>query len=121
MPPDAPVPIGGLFESHLTVASLERSVVFYRDQLRLELAYALAERHVAFFWLGGRGRSMLGLWEVGSAPNAMRLHIAFACTLEDVLTAPARLRAAGIEPKGFHGEAVGEPVVIAWMPAASVF
>jgi lactoylglutathione lyase len=64
---------------------------------------------------------MLGLWEAGSAPNTMRLHIAFACALADVLDAPARLRQYGVAPLGFVGEPAGEPVVIGWMPAATIF
>ena len=115
------VPTDGLFETHLTVASLDVSVAFYRDLMGLDLAYRLDERRVAFFWIGGRGRSMLGLWETGSAPNTMRLHTAFTSTLADMLAAPGRLRAAGIAPRGFHGEPVDEPVVIGWMPAASLF
>jgi lactoylglutathione lyase len=114
-------PIDGLFETHLTVANLEASVVFYRDVLRLELAFRLDERRVAFFWIGERGKSMLGLWEIGSAPNTLHLHIAFRCALVDVLAAPDRLRTAQITPLGFHGEPVTEPVVIGWMPAASIF
>jgi lactoylglutathione lyase len=115
------VPIDGLFETHLTVASLDLSVAFYRDVLGLELAFRLDERRVAFFWLGERGRSMVGLWETGSAPNTLHLHLAFRCALLDVLAAPERLRAAGVTPLGFHGEPVNQPVVIGWMPAASVF
>jgi lactoylglutathione lyase len=115
------MPIDGLFETHLTVTSLDASIAFYRDALGLPLAYRLDSRRVAFFWLGAPGRSMLGVWEAGSAPNTMRLHIAFRCALNDVLTAVDRLRAAGIAPLGFHGEPVHEPVVIGWMPAASIF
>ena len=116
-----PIPVHGLFETHLTVANLEASVTFYRDVIGLELAYQLDEPRVAFFWIGARGRSMLGVWETGHAPNLMRLHTAFGCTLEDVLAAPPRLQAAGIAPRGFHGEPVDEPVVIGWMPAAALF
>lgn len=116
-----PVPTNGLFETHLTVASLDRSIGFYRDVLGLDLALRFDDRKVAFFWPGGRGQSMLGLWETGSAPNTIHLHIAFRCALADVLAAPGRLRAAGIAPLGFHGESVDEPIVIGWMPAASVF
>jgi lactoylglutathione lyase len=115
------VPSTGLFETHLTVASLDASVAFYRDLMGLELAYRLDDRRVAFFWIGGRGRSMLGVWETGSVPNTMQLHTAFACSLPDVLAAPDRLRAAGVAPLGFHGEPVDEPVVIGWMPAVSLF
>ena len=72
MPPQA------LFETHLDVGDLERSITFYRDIVGLEFAFRLAERNVAFFWIGGRGRSMLGLWSGSSSPNVMRLHTAFA-------------------------------------------
>jgi lactoylglutathione lyase len=48
-PPDRPVRIDGLFETHLTVADLDRSVAFYRDVLGLPLAHAQPERGVAFF------------------------------------------------------------------------
>src|SRR3954452_5547247 len=43
----------GLFEAHLTVRDLDRSVAFYRDAVGLELALQLPERAAAFFWVGG--------------------------------------------------------------------
>ena len=61
------IPIGALFESHLTVSNLERSMAFYGDALGLQLAHVVPERRVAFYWLGGAGKSMLGLWEIGAA------------------------------------------------------
>src|ERR1035437_2620741 len=76
------VPIRGLFESHLTVADLDRSVGLYRDVLGLELAHRIPERHCAFFWLGAPGHTMLGLWSIHSSPIRARLHIAFAVELE---------------------------------------
>jgi lactoylglutathione lyase len=115
------VPTLGLFETHLTVADLDVSVGFYRDVVGLELAYRLGDRRAAFFWIGGQGHTMLGVWEAGSAPNTMRLHLAFACAPADVLNAPARLRQLGVAPLGFHGEPVDEPVVIGWMPAVSIY
>jgi lactoylglutathione lyase len=111
----------GLFESHLTVSDLETSIAFYRDVVGLELAHVTRERHAAFFWIGGRGTSMLGLWEAGSSPLTMRLHVAFTSTIEDILAAPARLKGAGIQPRGFRGEPVEEPVVICWMPSISLY
>ena len=54
------IEIQDLFESHLTVADLHRSMRFFGDTLGLELASVFPERKVAFYWIGGRGRSMLG-------------------------------------------------------------
>ena len=115
------IPIRDLFESHLTVSNLEHSMKFFGDVLGLELAYVIAERKVAFYWIGGRGRSMLGVWEVGSAPQRMSLHVAFTVDLSDLLEAPARLRAANVTPRDFAGNPADEPVVLAWMPAASLY
>src|SRR5690348_15526047 len=100
----AHIPIRGLFETHLTVRDLDRSIAFYRDVVGLELAVRLPARNVAFFWVGGQGKAMLGVWAVGSAPMHMQLHFAFDVAVEDVLTAPARLKSKGIEPLGFNGE-----------------
>src|SRR4051812_48383750 len=108
-----------LFEAHLTVADLARSTAFYSEVVGLEPAYVVPERGAAFFWIGGRGRSMLGLWSSGSAPMAMRLHVALAMSPDDVLAACERLRAAGVTPLSFFGAETAEPSVIAWMPAAS--
>jgi len=115
------IPIGGLFEAHLTVADLDRSMLFYGGVLGLELAAAFPERRVAFYWLGGRGASMLGVWETGSAPQRMSLHVAFRVALEDLLKAGAALRDKGIEPLDFDLNPTTEPVVLAWMPAASLY
>ena len=115
------VPIRDLFETHLTVTDLERSMAFYSQKLGLELAEVFHERKVAFYWIGGRGTSMLGLWEVGSGPQKLSLHLAFRTDLEDLLKAPDRLRAAGVLPLDFDGQPAEEPVVLAWMPAASLY
>jgi lactoylglutathione lyase len=111
----------GLFESHLTVADLARSVAFYRDIVGLPLAHEVPERGAAFLWVGAPGQAMLGLWSAGDAPMSMRLHIAFNASLEDVLAAPSRLRALGVEPLSFFGVPTDEPDVIGWMPAAAIY
>ncbi len=64
---------------------------------------------------------MLGLWEVGAGPQRLSVHVAFKSDLPDVLAAPARLRLAGIDPLDFSGAVTAEAVVLAWMPAASVY
>lgn len=116
------IPVSGLYESHLTVADLDRSIEFYRDIVGLELAHTVPARRAAFFWIGGRERSMLGLWCVHTAPIYMRLHIAFRTELEHVKASVGILRSKGIVPRsGGGGRELDEPLVFPWMPAASVY
>jgi lactoylglutathione lyase len=114
-------PIRDLFETHLTTSDLDRSVAFYRDVLGLEVASILLERRVAFFWIGGPGKAMLGVWETGTAPQRMSLHLAFTVDLDDVLASPERLAAAGIPLLDLQAKPASEPIVLAWMPAVSVY
>jgi lactoylglutathione lyase len=115
------VAVHGLFEAHLTVADLDRSVAFYRDVVGLPVALELPDRGAAFLWVGAPGRSMLGLWSIGSAPMGMVLHVAFRVELDQLLQAPALLEASGVAPLSFFGEPAAEPSVIGWMPAAAVY
>jgi ribosomal protein S18 acetylase RimI-like enzyme len=111
----------GLFETHLTVSDLDRAAEFYRDVLGLPLALMLEDRGAAFFWIGGPGEAMLGLWSLGSAPMGLSLHIALKASLTDVLAACDGLRANGVTPLSFFGAETSEPSVIGWMPAAAVY
>jgi lactoylglutathione lyase len=115
------IPSSGIFETHLTVSNLERSMKFYGKLLGFELAHHLPERKVAFYWVGERGRSMLGVWEAGTGPQRMSLHTAFAVGLEVLLASPVRLRQLGIEALDFDRCPTNEPVVLAWMPAGSIY
>jgi len=115
------IPIQDLFEVHLTVRDLDRAIAFYRDRLGLLVANVIPERGVAFFWLGAPGNAMLGLWSGGDGPQQLRLHTAFRVSPDDIVTAPRVLRAAGITPLDFNGEPTDEPVVLAWMPALSLY
>jgi lactoylglutathione lyase len=110
-----------LFEAHLIVADLDVSIAFYRDRLGFELAYVTPEHHAAFFWIGSRGRSMLGLWHAGAAPQKTTAHVAFAAAPDAVIAAPQRLQSAGIVALDFNGQPTDEPVVLAWMPALAVY
>ncbi|HEX3103047.1 MAG TPA: VOC family protein [Terriglobales bacterium] len=114
------IPITDLFEAHLNVSELHRAIRFYQETIRLPLARTFPERKVAFFWIGEPGKAMLGLWE-GAMPIAANRHIAFRVPLSNLHQAPAELRKAGIQPKDFAGLPTGEPVVLAWMPAASIY
>jgi lactoylglutathione lyase len=115
------IPIVDLFEAHLTVTNLNRAIAFYTDKLALQLAQVFPERKVAFFWMGASGKAMLGLWEAITMPPRLSSHVAFRVALSHLHQAPARLRNAGITPTDLDGRATDEPVVLAWMPAASVF
>lgn len=113
--------VRGLFEAHLPVADIPRAIAFYRDVVGLELAYEVPDRGAAFLWVGEPGGAMLGLWSLGTAPMGMRLHVAFAVGLDELLSAPAALASAGVQPLSFFGEDADEPSVIGWMPAAAVY
>lgn len=115
------IPIDRLFETHITVSDLQRSINFYRDVVGLEVGLVQPERSAVFMWVGGRGRSMLGIFSLGSCPLGMRHHLSFQVKLADLLIAPPKLRSAGLTPLGGSREPIDEPVVFAWGPAASVF
>jgi lactoylglutathione lyase len=115
------IPVRGLFESHLSVSDLLRSVRFYREIVGLPLALEVPDRGAAFFWVGGAGRALLGLWSLGSAPLGLSLHVAFDVALDALLEAPGWLAAHGVAPLSFFGEPTSEPSVIGWMPAAAVY
>jgi len=68
------VRVRGLFGSHMTVSDLGRSVVFYRDVVGLPVALEAPDRDAAFLWCGARGKTMLGLWSLGSMPIGLNLH-----------------------------------------------
>ena len=86
--------VGRLFEAHLIVADLDVSMAFYRDCLGLELAHVVPARRAAFFWIGSRGNSMLGLWQAGAGPQKTTSHIAFAASsigISGLMTFTSRL------------------------------
>lgn len=113
--------IGGLYETHLTVRDLDRSLDFYAGTLGLTLARRFPGRDAAFLWVGSPSQSMLGLWATGTAPMGLRLHFAFRMEEDAVLGLCGRLEQAGVQPLGFHGTPVAEPEVIGWMPCVTVY
>jgi lactoylglutathione lyase len=82
------IPVLGLFEAHLTVSDLQRSISFYHDIVGLQLALYTSNRNAAFFWVGDSKRSMLGLWLLGTMPLGLTLHISFEVAMKDLLQAP---------------------------------
>ncbi len=55
--------IKGIYETHLNVENLERSVDFYKNVLGLEQCGYNDDRRIAFFWVGKPQEYMLGVWE----------------------------------------------------------
>jgi lactoylglutathione lyase len=113
--------INGLFETHLNVSQLERSIAFYRDVLGLEVGRVEEERRVAFLWIGGRGEAMLGLWEKPVA-EVVPQHFAFRSTVDEVLQHSVDwLAERGLDCYNFLRDGTRRPMVFAWMPAVAIY
>ena len=70
-----------LYETHIPVSDLARSVQFYQEIVGLELAYEQPERGIAFMWVGRPEGGMLGLWGPGAPygwPEGQRFKSHFA-------------------------------------------
>ncbi len=109
--------IKGLYEAHLPVKDLKRSIEFY-ESIGLELAYR--GQGLTFFWIE-KGKSWLGLWE-GEQANvpyhpSLR-HIAFQVELEDLKRAKQWLADKGIEVREAFGFAPTGPIVLPNRPHA---
>lgn len=112
--------IDGIFETHLNVRDLEKSVHFYKDILGLTLAYTQPERNRAFFWVGGEGKAMLGLWQKEPS-QVLRQHFAFQVSLQNMRKAVSYLQEKGIQTHNFLNDDSAELYVFGWMPAVSVY
>jgi len=119
--------LSGLFETHLHVLDLERSMRFYGDVLALELGRKEPERRAAFYWIGENRRTMLGLWEappwiIDGTSNIVRTqHIALELSLQNLKSAIEYLKKNGIETRNFFDQITDEPSVFGWIPAASIY
>jgi len=113
--------IGGLFETHINVTDLDRSVRFYCDVLGLELGRYENERRAAFLWINGRGQAMLGLWQ-RPATEVVPQHFAFRASVDDVLErSVAWLDERGLACHNFLNDGTKRPMVFAWMPAVAIY
>lgn len=111
---------GTIFETHVQTRDLAHAMAFYGGTLGLELAHHIPARSVAFYWIGGRGNAMLGVWEV-PAEQFHRSHFAFTIAEERITEAVAALRDAGVSVIDFFGNPTDDPSVHAWMPACGIF
>lgn len=122
----------GVFETHLDVTDLDRSLEFYTAVLGLELALrrqvdeARADAHTrgarrfALLWVGRRGHAMLGLWERPSE-SIRTQHFAFEVGLRDLPAMVAQLEQRGIEFRDFFQQRTTIPTVFGFIPAASIY
>lgn len=113
--------IKGIYETHLPVLNLERSMHFYGAVLNLELGLFEKQRRTAFYWVGKARRSMLGLWET-PAHEIQSRHFAFECEVNWILKDSVQfLKDRNLKFWNFLNDGVERPMVFAWMPALSVY
>jgi lactoylglutathione lyase len=113
--------IKGLYETHLFVENLERSVSFYNEVLGLQQCHYEEGRRVAFFWVGKPQGAMLGLWEKPKTEIDIR-HFAFTCDAGDILHKSVDyLKKRNLQPYNFLKDGSEQPMVFAWMPAIAVY
>lgn len=114
--------IKGLFETHLFVENLERSIDFYTNILGLEQFLYEQERRAALFWIGEKsGQAFLGLWEKPKEEIDLR-HFAFACDWDWVLHESVDfLKTHNINFWNFLGDNSEKPMVFANIPAIAIY
>ena len=113
--------IKGLYETHLFVEKIERSVEFYGKVLGLKQCHYEEERRAAFFWIGKDKQSMLGLWEKPKEEIDIR-HFAFECEPEWVLNESVHyLKSRNLNFRNFLDDGTERPMVFAWMPAIAIY
>lgn len=114
-------PIKGLYETHLYVTDIERSIKFYTEVLSLKQCYYEDARKAAFFWIGEDKQAMLGLWEKPISEIDVR-HFAFQCDpMWVLLESESFLKSHDIDSRNFLNDETKGPMVFAWMPAISIY
>lgn len=113
--------IKGLYETHVNVKDLARSIEFYKDLPGLQLCHYEAQRRIAFFWVGAPRKFMLGLWEMPATEITPR-HFAFECEKEWILNeSVAFLQSKNIRCYNFLKDGTERPMVFTWMPAIAIY
>ncbi|MGE7768508.1 VOC family protein [Peribacillus sp. NPDC096540] len=104
--------IKGLYEAHLPVSNLNRSIEFY-EGLGLQFDHKVEDR-LAFLWIE-KDKSWLGLWETDKVEveyHPSIRHIAFQVTLEDLKNSVVWLKNKGYKPRAAFGFDPIEPFVM---------
>lgn len=118
----------GIYEVHLPVTDVGRSVDFYVEKLGFRLAFGeRGEGSVLLLYEAGGTRWMLGLFRVDEIRHRhpAEHHVAFRVAAADADRMMAWLEERGIRPAhpptAPEQGAMREPIVHGWMPAAAVF
>ena len=113
--------IKGLFETHLFVSDIARSIEFYGKVLGLKQCHYEKERRVAFFWIGKEKQSMLGLWEKPKDEIDIR-HFAFESEPEWIINESVNyLKKRNLNFWNFLGDETERPMVFSWVPAIAIY
>ena len=113
--------IKGLFETHLFVENLERSIEFYTNVLKLEQYLYEEDRRVALFWIGKPQQAMLGLWEKPKEEIDAR-HFAFECEWEWILNESIGfMKSNNLNFWNFLNDKTEQPMVCANIPAIAIY
>lgn len=113
--------IKGLYETHVYVKDLARSIQFYQQLPGLQLCNYEEERKIAFFWVGEPQKFMLGLWEMPEAAQTVR-HFAFECDRDWILHESVNfLKSLNIRGYNFLKDGTTRPMVFCWMPAVAIY
>ncbi len=113
--------IKGLFETHLFVENLERSIDFYGNTLELKQCRFDSKRRIAFFWIGNDKQFMIGLWEKPKEEIDIR-HFAFECEPDWIVNESVNyLKSRNIKYWNFLNDGTEGPMVFVWMPAISIY
>ena len=113
--------IKGLYEIHLFVENLERSIDFYTNKMELKQCRFNNQRRTAFFWIGEDKKFMLGLWEKPKDQIDIR-HFAFECDPDWILNESVDfLKSRNIKYWNFLNNRTDGPMVFVWMPAISIY
>lgn len=113
--------IKGLFETHLFVENLERSIDFYTNVLKLEQYLYEEDRRVALFWIGKPQQAMLGLWEKPKDEIDLR-HFAFECDWDWILNESVSfLKLNNLNFWNFLNDNTEQPMVFVNIPAIAIY
>ena len=113
--------INGLYETHLFVENLERSIEFYSKIIGLKQCRYGEERRTDFFWIGKDKQFMLGLWEKPKEEIDIR-HFAFECDPDWIQNESLNyLKSRNIKSWNFLNDGTERPMFFVWMPAISIY